>query len=69
MKGKNKIYISDSEIEITDHPEFGLCFTAKCPVCGDEIKELSYMRVWNVLTCQCGREWSFIMHAEGIMPD
>ena len=64
---KDKKYISANDIEITNHPEFGLCFSAKCPDCLSEIRELSYMSSWNILTCQCGREWSFTLHAEGVL--
>ena len=64
---KNSKFIPANDIEITNHPEFGLCFTAKCPDCLSEIRELSYMRSWNVLTCKCGREWSFTLHAEGVL--
>ena len=55
------------DVEVLDHPEFGLCFNAVCPDCGMEIRELTYMKSGNVLVCKCPREWAFILKAVGVL--
>jgi hypothetical protein len=60
MNDKKKVIY---EVEVTEHPEFGTCFKAVCPDCGEEIKKFELMRSYNVLTCRCPKEWSFILQA------
>lgn len=54
------------EIEVTEHNEFGQCLKAVCPDCHQEIRQLEAMHSWNVLVCQCPKEWSFVIQAVGI---
>ena len=54
------------EVEVTEHAAFGQCLKAVCPDCGQEIRELEAMRSWNVLTCKCPKEWSFVLQAVGV---
>jgi len=64
MKPEKKTIVY--EVEVTEHNEFGQCLKAVCPDCGTEIKQLAYMSSYNVLVCQCPKEWSFTLQAVGI---
>lgn len=41
----------------------GVCFTVRCPDCGDSMTVCSNQ--WNVPTCDCGRSWSLSISAYG----